>query len=155
MKADERSEKAAEPTVTIAEFIRVIEGLPSDKPIVRPGVWYTTQKQHWLGWLGEYDGPGAYGRKTGEHRDARYAYNHVVCPEMLLWLIEAAGVQPDLVQAAQSSYEAGTSLMQKSGAIRKHVPWAVLHDTLWGAGGIVSKIAHRERWFKRVLMRSE
>lgn len=24
----------------------------------RNGVWYATQKQHWLGWLKEYDGPG-------------------------------------------------------------------------------------------------
>jgi hypothetical protein len=28
------------------------------------GVWYNSQKQHWTGWLGEYDGPGAYSRKT-------------------------------------------------------------------------------------------
>lgn len=31
-------------------------------------VWYTSQKEHWLGWLSEYDGPGAYDRKT--HRGA-------------------------------------------------------------------------------------
>ena len=23
------------------------------------GVWYKSQKEHWLGWLSEYDGPGA------------------------------------------------------------------------------------------------
>ncbi|MBR0405923.1 MAG: hypothetical protein IJI68_12125, partial [Eggerthellaceae bacterium] len=22
------------------------------------GVWYRSQKEHWLGWLSEYDGPG-------------------------------------------------------------------------------------------------
>jgi hypothetical protein len=41
----------------------------------------------------EYDGPGAYGRIAGKQRDARFAYNHIVEPKMLLWLIKAAGVK--------------------------------------------------------------
>lgn len=28
-------------------------------------VWYASQKEHWLGWLGEYDGPGYYKGPTG------------------------------------------------------------------------------------------
>ncbi len=134
-----------EETITIAEFIRAIQSLPSDEPRVRPGIWYTTQKQHWLGWLGEYDGPGAYGRIPGKQRDAKFAYNHVVCPEMLLWLIEAAGVRPDLVQAARSACQTGTTLMQSSGAIRRHVPWAVVYDVLWGSGRTLSNVTLIER----------
>jgi hypothetical protein len=126
-----------EETISIAEFIGVIHSLPCDEPRVRPGVWYTTQKQHWLGWLGEYDGPGAYARMPGKQRDAKFAYNHIVCPEMLLWLIEAAGVRQDLVQAARSACGTGTTLMQKSGAIRRHVPWAEVYDVLWGSGRTV------------------
>src|ERR1700680_3404466 len=42
------------------------------------GVWYRSQQEHWLGWLSEYDGPGAYGRKTSVVRSAEFAYNHVV-----------------------------------------------------------------------------
>lgn len=122
-----------EETVSIAKFIRAIQNLPSDKPRVQPGVWYTTQKQHWLGWLREYDGPGAYGRIPGQSRDAKFAYNHVVCPEMLLWLIEAAGVRRELVDAARAAYQMGTTLMQKSGAIRRHVSWAELYKTLWSS----------------------
>ena len=128
-----------EETITIVEFIRVIRTLPSDEPRVQSGVWYTTQKEHWLGWLGEYDSPGAYGRIPGKQRDARYAYNHVVCAPMLLWLIEAAGVRQDLAQAARSAYETGNLLSQKSGAIRRHVPWAEVHDVLWGSGRTVPK----------------
>jgi hypothetical protein len=134
-----------EETTTIAELIRVIRSLPFDEPRVRPGVWYTTQKQHWLGWLGEYDSPGAYGRIPGKQRDVQFAYNHIVCPEMLLWLIEAAGVRQDLVQAARSACETGTTLMQKSGAIRRHVPWAEMYDVLWGSGRVVSKAAFSKR----------
>ena len=35
-------------TVTVAEFIRAIERLPASDAWVNPGVWYTSQKQHWL-----------------------------------------------------------------------------------------------------------
>ncbi len=54
-------------------------------------VWYVSQKQHWLGWLSEYDSPGYYGRKN-RGQSAGFAYNHIMCPPMLLWLAEASGV---------------------------------------------------------------
>lgn len=38
MATDKRVERAVEETITIAEFIRAIEKLPSDEPRVRPGV---------------------------------------------------------------------------------------------------------------------
>jgi len=122
-----------EEKISIAQFRRMIERLPSDETHHQPGVWYTTQKEHWLGWLREYDGPGAYGRISGQNRDAKYAYNHIVCPEMLLWLIEAAGVRRDLVENARAAYQAGTTMMQKSGAIRRCVPWAELYKVVWGS----------------------
>ncbi len=43
-----------EDPISIAEFIRAIQRLPSDEPRVDPNVWYRIQKEHWLGWLGEY-----------------------------------------------------------------------------------------------------
>lgn len=74
--------------ISIGWLIRAIRRLPSDKPKDDPRKWYKTQKQHWLGWLGEYHGPGYYGRKPQTPRNARHAYNHIMCPEMLLYLIE-------------------------------------------------------------------
>jgi hypothetical protein len=41
----------------------------------KEGAWYTTQKEHWLGWLSEYCGPGYYGRKNWQ-RSAEFVYNH-------------------------------------------------------------------------------
>jgi hypothetical protein len=64
-------------------------------------VWYTTQKEHWLGWLSEYDGPGAYDRKTLSGRSAEFVFNHINCPPMLLWLIEAVGLPREQVLAAR------------------------------------------------------
>jgi hypothetical protein len=117
--------------VSIQQFIRAIERLPSDPPADYPGKWYKTQKEHWLGWLREYHGPGAYGRQTGKKRDARYAYNHIVEPLMLLWLIEAAGVDPDTVAAAKQATEGLATKQQKSAAVRRLVPWEMLAQALW------------------------
>ena len=119
--------------VTIKQFVRAIRGLPSDTPQVHPGRWYTTQKEHWLGWLMEYGGPGAYGRKGGKNRDAKFAYNHIVNYEMLLWLIGAAGVPRNLVKAARSACAKAEGLSAKSVAIRRHVPWDELAAVLWGS----------------------
>ncbi|MBI2863397.1 MAG: hypothetical protein HYX94_02390 [Chloroflexi bacterium] len=119
--------------ISIAEFISVIRRLPPDEPHPDPRVWYKTQKEHWLGWLEDYDGPGAYGRVPNKNRDAKFAFNHVVCPEMLLWLIEAAGTNRELVDAARRASESGPTMMQKSGLIRKLVPWTEVVAAIWGA----------------------
>jgi hypothetical protein len=86
------SKSKASRAPSLRDFIRVVRRLPSDRPVHRKGAWYRTQREHWLGWLKDYPGPGAYGRKTAARRDARYAYNHIVEPLMLIWLISAAGV---------------------------------------------------------------
>ena len=81
-------------TISIAQLMRAIRRLPPDEPHIDPSKWYKTQKEHWLGWLSEYHGPDAYGRRSDNKRDAEFAYNHIVEPKMLLWLIETAGVKP-------------------------------------------------------------
>ena len=58
--------------------------------------WYRSQKEHWLGWLAEYDGPGAYGRSDAK-RDARFVYNHIQCAPMLFWLSEALETPSDIL----------------------------------------------------------
>ena len=74
-------------------------------------------------------GPGAYGRKTKTPRTAEFAYNHIVCVDMLIWLIEAAQVRPDLVRKARRASRRMTSLQEKAAAVRRHVPWQELCKT--------------------------
>src|SRR5712692_5349991 len=119
--------------VSIGRFIRAIRRLPSDKPVLDRRKWYRTQREHWLGWLADYHGPGAYGRVTGKKRDAQYAYNHIVEPKMLLWLIAAVGVKPVLVRTARLASGRVSTLPGKSASIRKHVPWSVVATALWAA----------------------
>jgi hypothetical protein len=107
------------PLIT-TEFERVLD---------KRGVWslekfrYASQKEHWIGWLREYDGPGYYGRKNFR-RSAEFAYNHIVCPPMVLWLGEASGVPKKKVLAAkQAALTARPALQSLSAAIREVIPW--------------------------------
>jgi hypothetical protein len=79
-----------------------------------------------LGWLSEYDGSGAYGRTGDQPRDARFEYNHIVNPQMPMYLIEAIPMRPEMVADAQMAFKANANatLMQMSSALRKIVPWA-------------------------------
>lgn len=117
--------------VSVKQLRDAINLLPEDTPQAKPGIWYKTQKEHWLGWLAEYHGPGAYGRKN-LNRDAKFAYNHVVCPDLLLYLIRAIPLDPQTVAEAEEAAKKGKSLMEKAGAIRKVVPWEMIRQALWG-----------------------
>ncbi len=95
-------------------------------------VWCSTQKEHWLGWLKGYGGPGYYERKNW-NRDAEFVYNHIVCPPMVLWLGEASGISQILVRKAKkAALSAKPTLPAQSAAIRRVIPWAVIEDTISG-----------------------
>lgn len=83
--------------ISIRRLREAIKLLPSDRRRCTPGKWYWTQKEHWLGWLGAYYGPGYYNRKDSSRRDAEFAYNHIVEVKMLLWLATASGVSAKLM----------------------------------------------------------
>ena len=88
------------------------------------GIWYTSQKEHWLGWLSEYDGPGAYDRKTWPGRSAKYVYNHIQSPSMLLWLAEAIGISKTKLQLARRSALSGPhNKASHCAKVRKIIPW--------------------------------
>lgn len=123
-----------ERTISIAQLREVIKHLPEDEPQNIEGKWYQTQKEHWLGWLSGYRGPGAYGRKNW-HRDARFVYNHVVCPGLLMYLIHSIGLPIDIVEKAEEASTRGNTEMATSGAIRKIVPWEMVYQSIWGRQG--------------------
>lgn len=112
---------------TVEWLIQAIRRLPSDDcvPDKTPGYnKYNTQKDHWLGWLAPEAGTGTYPRKSGNDRGARHVYNHIVEPKMLLWLISAAGVRANLLDAAKLAADGVIPMATKAAAIRKHVPWS-------------------------------
>lgn len=89
-----------------------------------PGVhWWSSQQEHVTAWLDEIDGPGAYRRVT-RGLGARHAYNHFQCAPGLLWIAEALGEDPEVVQeAAQSAGGVGRPASQCA-AIRRFIPWS-------------------------------
>jgi len=129
-------------TRTPTDLRRAISKLPEDERIVDPTVWYRSQKEHWLRWLDAYDGPGAYGRKVTSGRDARFVYNHVVEPKMLLYLIDSAGMVGSSVVEARRYVEAGPSMMTRSAWIRKQVPWESVEAALWPDRRVTSRLAN-------------
>lgn len=94
------------------------------------GAWYRSQKEHWLGWLAEYDGPGAYGRSRAK-RDARFVYNHIQCAPMLFWLSEALETPSDVLDMTfQAVVAAPNRGAQQCAALRAHLPWDQIADRL-------------------------
>lgn len=93
--------------------------------------WYEHQKQHWEGWLGAYDGPGAYGRKEWANRDARFIWNHIQCPPMLFWLVEALALpDAELARAYQDILAAPNRSAAQCAALRRGFPWDVIETAL-------------------------
>ncbi len=122
---------------SIEWFTAAIQRLPYDAPVQKghPGYNnYTTQKDHWLGWLNPKSGAGTYPRSDAPGRNACYVYNHIVESKMLLWLISAAGVESALAHAASQAASNAHSMAGASAAIRKVVPWSVIAAALSSYG---------------------
>jgi len=93
-------------------------------------VWYHSQKEHWLKWLRDQDGPGFYGRATF-NRSAQRIYNQINCAPMIMWLAEASGMEKVLLRRAERAVRhAGSAYPRQCGAIRKFLPWKTVEPAL-------------------------
>lgn len=117
-----------------AEWLsKAIRLLPSDAPVAKGTqgyAHYTTQRDHWLGWLDPDREVVTYARSIGPGRGARYAYNHIMEPKMLLWLITASGLPKEMHDLAQQEAQCKTAFASKCAAVRKIVPWEVIASQL-------------------------
>ena len=104
-----------------------IKKLPFDKPLDRIDPKGRSQKEHWLGWLYKYNNIGRYRRVPGTYRDAKWVYNHIVCPDLLIYLARAIQIQPDLLTAAEQAYHEKATEMHRSAEIRKIMPWSMVY----------------------------
>jgi len=105
--------------ISIEQFIHAIEQLLP-----------AYEQRQWIRWLSEYHTPGYYNRQVSKKRSAKFAYNHLANPEMLLWLARAAGVEKQLVQLAESESRDLINVHQQVAAIRRHVPWVIVNRAL-------------------------
>ena len=92
--------------------------------------WYgNSQKAHWLGWLGDYNGAGAYGRKNHK-RSSRFIYNQIRCAPMLAWLIEASKVDKATVKAVYAVLASRKGFATQCAAIRLLATWDTVQAAL-------------------------
>lgn len=68
---------------------RIIAAFPEELPI--SGRLGSDDKEHWLGWLSGYYGPGYYGRSDAAPRTLRAIYNRFNCGSALIYLAEGLG----------------------------------------------------------------
>jgi hypothetical protein len=110
---------------SILEMLTAVRRMPSTMPqserFYKSG--YDTHKDHWVGWLGAYNGPGYYSRSNWE-RDARYVYQHLNCGPMIVWLNEAAGERQTTIRAAIAAMlRAGPRAQTEAKVVRSFLPW--------------------------------
>mgnify|MGYP001173299248 CR=1 FL=1 len=110
---------------SVEKLINVIKKLPADKEVpsgTQGYSRYNSQKAHWLGWLSKK--PGAkYYRQDAPNRGAKFVYNHIMEPKMLLWLITASGVDNKRIENAQKDSDNARTMASSCAAIRKVVSW--------------------------------
>ena len=92
-------------------------------------MWYATQYEHWLRWLKEQNGPGYYVRKDWD-RSAAFVYNHIVNPQMLIYLAEASGLPRVLVRRAADLALRAKTMPGMSAQVRKEIPWSKIEGAL-------------------------
>ncbi|MBK7413748.1 MAG: hypothetical protein IPI29_14460 [Ignavibacteria bacterium] len=57
-------------SISAHKLRRRIQDLQPGRSNNRADIWYSTQKENWLGWLKHYHSPGGYDRKVTSGRDA-------------------------------------------------------------------------------------
>lgn len=123
-------------SLDICDLLVAISRMPEGRR-TRRKVWYESQKEHWIGWLLDYQGGGAYGRKIHGCRDAKRVYNQLQCPDMLIYLAKESGVSPGLIRKASRAAGKGGSnarLAAKCGAVRDILPWSLVLEALMKSG---------------------
>lgn len=124
--------------MTTREMVRVLRGLKPHLPISddyerrqpqKTGSWWSSQQEHMVGWFSAQNsrGSGAYTRAT-PNTSARTTYNRLLCPAAFIWMAEALGENPAIVQATADAALAEPNARKRPGLIRKHLPWDRIYE---------------------------
>ncbi|SDS19048.1 hypothetical protein [Bradyrhizobium canariense] len=115
----------AKSSYTVAQFIVAVDGLSeltpqSDQLPLAAG--HASFRHQWIGWLKEYLTPGYYNRQNFVD-DARTAYQRLNNGRMIVWLNEAAGEDPRIIQAAIVAMEKREAPQTEAMYARRVLPW--------------------------------
>lgn len=120
------------------EMVRVFRTLEPHLPIsdeyerVQPqkkGVWWSSQKEHMIGWFRSQrtKGSGSYSRNN-PNTSARTTYNRLLCPAAFIWIAEALGEEPHVIQAAVDAALNEPNARKRPGLVRKYLPWERIYE---------------------------
>lgn len=121
------------PDIFIHDFVDYIDKLPALPPIsakhqsewIKQNWIMTDQKRHVQGWLlGQMD----HGGEISYHRDhlnisLRTSYNRWNFPDMAIWLLEALGEDPGLIERVDHEAYNEPNKMKRAGLVRKYFPF--------------------------------
>lgn len=114
-------------------FARILQSLEPHLPISdayerdspQPrGTWWTSQQEHMVSWFSSQKGHGAGAfTRSSPNVSARTTYNRLLAPAAFLWMAEALGELPGVVQAAADAALAEPNSRKRPGLLRRHLPW--------------------------------
>lgn len=97
----------------------------------RNRVYWNSQKEHLLPWLDAQGTNGTAGfTRRKPNYDARTMYVNLSCPECLIWIAEAAGLQQDVIVSAAEKAKTNDSAVTRSAIIRHDIPWETIEAAL-------------------------
>lgn len=103
---------------------------------------WRSQRDHMTSWFDAQatKGSGAYTRNQ-PNRSAKVTYNRLQSAEGMLWIAEALGADPTLVQAAADEALATKRGPSRCAIIRRHLPWEVIAELAKSRQGAHSRFA--------------
>jgi hypothetical protein len=121
------------PSHSITQLLAAVHRLSASTPEAdKLPTSYPSHQDHWVRWLEEYNGPGYYGRQDWD-RDARFVYQHLNNPEMIIWINEAAGEDRATIEEAVAVLRrAGKRRQTTAAAVRAVLPWSRTAELLFG-----------------------
>lgn len=119
--------------ISVTDFVRVLSQLEPYLPISdeyehtkgqKSGVWWSTQKEHMVGWFSSQLtlGSGAYTRER-TNSSARTTYNRLLSAGAFVWMAEALGEDPDIVRRAADAARNEPNARKRPALLRRHLPW--------------------------------
>lgn len=117
----------------VRDFARLLADLQPHLPISdqyeldrpqRANVWWSSQQEHMVRWFRSQDslGSGAFHRRE-PNTSARTTYNRLLCPAAFVWIAEALGEAPGVVQAAADAARNEPNPRRRPAVLRRHLPW--------------------------------
>lgn len=120
--------------IHVRDFARVLAALEPHLPISdqyeldvpqKQGVWWSSQQEHMVRWFSDQPtrGSGAFTRAE-PNTSARTTYNRLLAPAAFVWMAEALGEDPAVVQAAADAARAEPSARRRLGLLRRLLSWS-------------------------------